>query len=656
MAERERWTSRQAFVLAAVGSAVGLGNVWRFPYVAYANGGGAFFIPYFVALVTAGIPLLILELGLGQMMQSSAPGSLKKANPHGEWVGWFALLVGTVISFYYAVIMAYSWEYLAYSFNFTMPWSTAEATAGKIPEAVFFGEKIRNDFTQASEMWYPVLGVAIGLLLTWGAVFLITCKGVRRVSKVVWVTVPLPWILLVILTIRGLTLEGAGDGIAYYLSPDFDKLKEPSTWLAAYGQVFFSLTLGFGVMIAYASYLPKRSDIANNSFIIGFANCMTSFFAGFAVFSVLGFLAFSLKKPVGDVAAAGPGLAFVTYPRAISMMPTWCRPIVAVSFFIMLLTLGIDSLFSLVEGVVTGLRDRWPWMTNQLVAGFMCTMGFLVGLFVFGNRAGIRWLDIFDHWANDYGLVVVGLLQCVVVGYLYDTDRLRDHINDVSEVNLWGWWELCVKLLTPVALVYLIGANFIGELTRANLYGAGAAGDPFNSFLWVAPVAFACLFVIAFALARNWEALVVSVSGAAVFLFLWAYFKLSGADASGGFVSPAILGAVGTALLVGGLVICIRIAMRAPTQAVMAALAAGERLSDLPGEDSLTPVEGLPATSAVDFDIDVERMDDDLIPGVDAPGPAPDAEGQAKPGGGDSSGPDDAPKSADDQKNTEKEE
>ena len=254
--QRDRWSTRTAFIMAAVGSAVGLGNVWRFPYVAYKYGGGAFFIPYFVALLTAGIPLMILEFGLGQKMQASAPSALGKANKHTEWVGWFALLVGTVISCYYAAIMAYAVEYLLYSVKGLfaggqMPWNGIE---GK-----FFTERVRNHSTAAGEMWKPVWHLALALVAVWGAVFWIIYKGVKRVGKVVMWTVPLPVILLLILTIRGLTLPGAGDGILYYLTPDFTKLGDPATWLAAYGQVFFSLSIGFGIMIAYASYRPTRT-------------------------------------------------------------------------------------------------------------------------------------------------------------------------------------------------------------------------------------------------------------------------------------------------------------------------------------------------------------------------------------------------------------
>jgi neurotransmitter:Na+ symporter, NSS family len=537
--QRDRWSTRTAFILAAVGSAVGLGNVWRFPYVAYANGGGAFFIPYFVALLTAGIPLMILEFGLGQKMQAGAPSAMRKANSHTEWVGWLALLVGTVISCYYAVIMAYSIEYLLYSFKgfFTggqMPWSNPqlltgpEAAAGLPPEVKFFTDKVVSGSTAPGEMWQPVWHLALGLIATWVAVFWIVCRGVKRVGKVVMWTVPLPIILLVILAIRGFTLPGAGEGISYYLTPNFEKLGQASTWLAAYGQVFFSLTIGFGVMIAYASYRPRNSDVTNNAFIISLANCATSFFAGFAVFSVLGFLAFSQGGvPVSDVVKGGPGLAFITYPTAISQMGElgwFWPPLMAVAFFVMLLTLGIDSLFSLTEGIVAGLHDRYPWMTRGKVSGVICGFCCLVGVVLFGNRAGLNWLDIFDHWANDYGLAIVGLLQCLIVGYLYKTDDLRDYVNEVSEIKLWGWWELCVRLLAPGVLVYLLASQFITELGRGQLYGA--SGSAFDQYLWCAPAGFALLFVAAFALSKKWTNIKLVFGGILAFIVMFGLFSI----------------------------------------------------------------------------------------------------------------------------------
>ena len=314
-----------------------------------------------MALLTAGIPLLILEVAVGQMKQRSAPESLKKLNKHFEWVGWFALLVGAVIATYYAVIMAWSWNYLWYSVA-GQPWSAG----GEGTEGDFFTNIFLQSTTEPGVMWSLRWQVVAGLALTWGAVFLVIYKGVHRVGKVVLYTVPIPWAIILVLAIRGLTLDGAESGIEYYLRPDWEALKKPATWLAAYGQIFFSLTIGFGVMIAYASYRPRKADVTNSAFITSFANCATSFFAGFAVFSVLGFLAFKNGMPVSDVVKGGGGLAFITYPAAITKMGdlggVW-PPLIGGLFFFALLTLnhfrlcgiyfalnGLFRLFNLLDG------------------------------------------------------------------------------------------------------------------------------------------------------------------------------------------------------------------------------------------------------------------------------------------------------------------
>lgn len=567
MTIRDRWNSRTAFVMAAIGSAVGLGNVWRFPVICYKYGGGAFFIPYFIALLTAGVPLMILEYGIGQMMQGSAPSSLSRINKHTEWVGWFSLLVALVISIYYAIIMAYSVEYLVYAVKGffaggNMAWSGSLSGSKGTFEATFFAETVRRHSSKASEMWQIVWPLVGGLVLTWGAVYFILCRGIHRVGKVVMLTVPLPVIVLAILAVRGLTLPGASAGIVYYLTPNFEALKDPATWLAAYGQIFFSLTLGFGVMIAYASYMPRDSDITNNAFITSFANCATSFFAGFVVFSVLGFLAYRQGGvEVGKVIAAGPGLVFVTYPTAVSQMGQfgWLwPPLIGVLFFVMLLFLGIDSLFSLIEGITTGLRDRYQFLGQKILTAGICILCLVVGMVFFANRAGIHWLDIFDHWANDYGLVIVGLLQCIIVGYFFKTDILRDYINQVSEIKLWGWWELCIRFITPMVLGYLIFSNLINEVTQPSLYGAG--GTDFDRFLWIAPVSFSVLFLIAFSLARLWNILALACGGLAVFLMTKLLLPVNAP------LATSVFSGLAAAVLFGGLFICLSVARRGKRQ------------------------------------------------------------------------------------------
>ena len=538
---RDRWDSRTAFIMAAIGSAVGLGNVWRFPYTAYQNGGGAFFIPYIVALVTTGIPLMILEMGIGQMMQGSAPTAMRRVNKTFEWVGWFALGTASMISFYYAAIMAWSWQFLVesirYAFADALPWSE---DAG-----AYFTQHVLNQATEGAEAWQLQWPLVAGLAATWLAVFLIIHKGVHRVGRVVLITVPLPVLLLIILAIRGLTLEGATEGIEYYLRPDFSRLTDPKVWLAAYGQIFFSLTLGFGVMIAYGSYNRRRGDIANNAFITSLANCATSFFAGFAVFSVLGYLAFSEGKPVGEVVSAGSGLAFITYPTAISKLRElgdFWPPFVAILFFVTLLSLGIDSLFSLVEAAVAGLHDRFGRLTRNTVTIGMCVGGFVVGL-LFVTRGGVAWLDVFDRWCNDYGLALVGLMECLAIGYFFRTARFREYVNSVSEVHLGGWWELCIRLITPLVLTVLLGHQI---LTRE------LAGGESDWRQTTARIFFFGLLVVAFALGRRKRLIAIVAAGAAAY-FLFACWL--GTEAS-------LTGALAVMILFGGLGICIGIAAR----------------------------------------------------------------------------------------------
>jgi NSS family neurotransmitter:Na+ symporter len=451
MPHRDRWASRPAFIMAAIGSAIGLGNLWRFPMVAYENGGGAFLIPYIVALITAGIPLMILEYALGQHFQKSSPGSLGQVKKPFAMIGWWALGVGAVISFYYAVIMGWAWDYLV--FSFAQPWAGGSENA-----AEFFAHVLRRTSGpgEIGVISWPVL---LGLVVTWGCIYWIIKKGVLRVGKVVMITVPLPALLVLFILIRGLTLPGAAEGLRYYLTPHFAALLSGKTWLQAYAQVFFSLSLGFGILTAYASYMPKRSDVSNNAFITSFANAGFSYFAGFAVFSVLGYLAQAQGVPIDEVVEGGPGLAFVVYPTAISLMPG--APFIAAAFFLTLLTLGIDSAFSIVEGVVAGLRDKWHISQNGAAGGF-CLFGLLVGL-IFTTGAGLYWLDIVDHWMNNYGLVVVGFLECIAIGWFYGTKKLREYINEVSDFQIGWWWDLFIKWITPLVLGWALVANVVEE-------------------------------------------------------------------------------------------------------------------------------------------------------------------------------------------------
>lgn len=445
---REKWASRTSFIMAAVGSAIGLGNVWRFPYICYENGGGAFLIPYFFALFTCGLPLLMVEFALGKRTVGGAPQAFEKIIPFMTWAGWFASLVAFTIVTYYCAVMAWSWDYM---------WFALKLAWGNDAEN-FFMTTFLNLTSGPGELGGIQSYVLIGLILTWIVMLAILWKGIGSVGKVVLVTVPLPVLCMVILAIRGMTLPGAMDGVTYYLQPDFHKLADPRVWLAAYGQILFSLSLGSGVLLAYASYLPKDADIANNSFMTGFTNCGFSFFAGLAVFSALGFLAYQTGVPVADVVKSGPHLAFITYPTIISNLPFWA-PFFGVVFFFMLLTLGIDSAFSMVEGLATSLKDATGFKHSK-IALWLCVIGFIIGI-LFITRGGFYWLDIVDKYASDFGLVSVTIIECIIVGWYFGARRFRKEINDTSEIKIGVWWDICVMFVTPLILSYLLISSFI---------------------------------------------------------------------------------------------------------------------------------------------------------------------------------------------------
>ena len=446
---RDRWPSRTIFVYAAIGSAVGLGNVWRYPYLAQQFGGGAFLIPFLIALFVAGIPLLILEFALGQRFQKGAVDSFAAIKTKFSGIGWWALFTAFLVITYYVVVMAWSLIYLLVSPG--VQWS-------EDPEGYFYGNVIQLS-SGVDSLGSVVPAVFIALLFCWLLIFFSVWKGIRSVSKVVMWTVPLPVLLLVILLIRAVTLDGSIDGIIAYIKPDFATLFSSEVWRAAFSQVFFSLSLAFGVMIAYSSYNKKKSDIAVNAYTIGISDAVIAILAGFVVFATLGFMADQQSSTVADVVTSGPGLAFVTFPQALSLMPF--ATFFSILFFITLLTLAIDSAFSLVEAISTTILDK-SRMKKQTVALLVCSLGFLGGI-VFTTQGGLFLLDIVDHFLTNISLIIIGIAECVIVGWVYGAGKLRKYVNQVSETKIGPFWEIAIKYITPIGLAVLLGFQLKAE-------------------------------------------------------------------------------------------------------------------------------------------------------------------------------------------------
>lgn len=465
MEERSKWGTNLGFLLAAIGSAVGLGNIWRFPYVAYENGGGAFLIPYFVALFTAGIPILMLEFALGHHKEASAPKAFCHIDAKWEWLGWWAVLfVMFGIQLYYIVIIGWCGNYMI--FSLTHAW-------GDDPNAFFFDTFLRAP--EAGELWkvtglrWPIAAaVSIFWVINWFIAYRGVQKGIERAAKIM---MPLLFAITLAIIVWALFLPGAGKGVRHYVTPDFSRITDLKVWIAAYGQIFFSLSLGFGIMIAYSSYLARDANIFKNSLIVGFSNSLYEVCAGFGVFSILGYMATQKGQEIGDVVSSGIGLAFVAYPKAISMLPGGRA--FGFLFFLLLIIAGISSSISIVEAFTSAVLDKFSVSRKKVITG-MCLVGF-VGSLLFTTNVGVLWLDIVDHFLNQYGLITVGILEALVVGWLYRTDQLKAHI--VANLGLSGTrhkifdyivlqlWMYCIRFVTPVALGIAIVHSLIRELS-----------------------------------------------------------------------------------------------------------------------------------------------------------------------------------------------
>ena len=533
---RETWNSRTAFLLAAIGSAIGLGNIWRFPYVTYENGGGAFLVAYFICLFMAGIPLLMLEFSIGHKYNQAAPGAFKKVSKRLEWFGWFAVGVGFIIVTYYAIIMSWCVNYTYEAA--TLGWVQEEGRYADVEYAIIpttledmevqtvipdslIGRRFVSPVSDEAGLISPdngdeygtilvayegnlygfstvddantfmgspgdfffndFLGVTdkpwdmgtfkwplfIGFSLAWIWIVASVWKGTKTVSKVVYFTVLIPWGLLLLFVIRGFTLSGAGVGLEFYLTPVWSKLLNAELWLAAISQVFFSLSVGFAIMIAYGSFLPKKTNIAGNAMIIGVADATTAFFGGLAVFSALGHQADKLGVPVSEVVQSGPGLAFVAYPHIITSLPG--ARIFGVLFFLMLLTLAIDSAFSMLEAATASVKDKWKMShrrSNLIVAG----AAFLLGIPMLTGM-GIHILDIADHFMNSYGLTIVVLGEILIIGWGIGAEKQRKYINANSKLQIGQWWNICIRWLIPMSIIWMIYTDIMARHTPYGSFG-----------------------------------------------------------------------------------------------------------------------------------------------------------------------------------------
>jgi NSS family neurotransmitter:Na+ symporter len=451
--QRDQWGSRAGFILAAIGSAVGLGNIWRYPYVAYENGGGAFLVPYFIALATAGIPILILEYSIGNRYRGAGPFSFRAMARRWEWLGWWQVVGSFIIITYYIVIIGWVLSYTFYSIG--TQW-------GSDTEAFFSGQYLgtSDSFWQVGGLQLKVL---LPVLIVWAIVYWLLQRGVSRgIELASRVLIPALVLMIFIVVIRGLTLPGAAQGLNVLLTPDFSRLTDATVWVAAYGQVFFSLSIGFSIMITYSSYLPRRSDLSNSGLIAALSNSGFEFLAALGVFSVLGFLAVQQNAEVTEVVAQGVGLAFVAFPQIINQLPG-LNSLFGLLFFGALLFAGLTSAVSILEACIAGVREKFG-LTRRSAVNWVCGLAFVVSM-LYVTRGGLYYLDTVDHFINSYGVLLSGLVEVLLVAWIArQLVNLQGHINDNSDVRVGSWWIVSLKFITPVLLTVIVAFNLWNEI------------------------------------------------------------------------------------------------------------------------------------------------------------------------------------------------
>ncbi|XP_063699863.1 sodium- and chloride-dependent glycine transporter 2 [Culicoides brevitarsis] len=480
--DREKWTSKAEFILSSLGYCVGMGNVWRFPYLCYRGGGGAFLVPYLSMLFFCGVPLYLLETSLGQFSSLSAMSIFKTMAPALKGCGYAILIVNFIVTMQYNLLIAYPILFLWECFKNAVPWKSCgnswntekcvvvnqenassifalnenltQAEKYKTAADEFFHNQILDisaDPNIVGDLNWPVLVVN---MLSWIVLFLCVIKGVKSVGKVVYISATFPYLILSILFIRGITLPGAWEGIKFYIVPQWDKLLNLEVWADAACQIFFSIGPGWGGIINMASYNKFDNNLKTDSTFLPIVNCGTSIFAGFVVFSVLGYLSDRTGLPIENVATGGPSLAFVMYPEAIALLPY--ANFFAISFFLMLYSLGLDSCFVQIETIITCITDEWPNLRkNKHIVAFVTVFLMAVGSLMFVFQNGMYLIQVIDWYSSPLTIILVCFCEIVMVSYCYGLGNIVRDIEYMLGIRLSIWWKICWKIVNPLVLIFI---------------------------------------------------------------------------------------------------------------------------------------------------------------------------------------------------------
>ena len=448
MADKNEWGSNMSFILAMIGSAVGLGNIWRYPYVLYSNGGGAFYIPYIVAILLMGIPFLILEYGVGYNFKSSFAKAITKINSKWQYLGWLLPVAVFMIMIYYSAILGWDGIYMVLSFF--KGW-------GADPNTYFTANLLQasSSFTGLTN-FIPVIAVA--MLIGWVIVWFISHRdleaGLGKVSKIL---VPALFIIMIIIVGFSLTLPGASIGLAELFDPDWSLLTHFEIWMAAFGQIVFSLSLGMSIAFTYASYTKDDADLVTNTISIALANSLFENFAALGVFSILGYMSLQSGTAVADLVTQGTGLVFIVYPTVFNVLGQWAY-VLGPLFFLTVYLAGLTSILSTIEPLSFSIQNKFGLSRSRTMT-ILIIVGAAISM-VYATSFGGDLLGYVDTFINQIALLLGVILECIIFAWIFKAERLIDFLNSRSKtIKLGSWWLVVVKYILPIfiAIIWIGG-------------------------------------------------------------------------------------------------------------------------------------------------------------------------------------------------------
>lgn len=447
MGERVEWNSNLTFLLAMIGAAVGLGNIWRFPYIFYSNGQGSFLIPYLVAILILGLPFLLLEYSLGAKFNDTVLNTFARVDKKFKLVAWAIMIISFLIVTYYLTIVG--WDFNYFFLSFTKAW-------GSNPD-MFFNVNLLQSTTDLSGITTIIPYIFIAVLVLWAIVWFISHRGINEgIGKFTTVFVPLLFILGIGIAIYDVTLPGASIGLARFLQPDWSLLTSADIWLAAFGQILFTLSIGITVVLSYASHLPKKINLTRNACTVILANCGFELINAVGVFSILGHMSYQTGLSFDQLITSGSGLAFVVFPQVFNILGP-VGTILGILFFFSILIAGITTAISYIEPMVDSFEKTFR-LTRKRAVTIVCVAGFLVSI-IFTTAAGNLLITLFDDFLNNFALMIAIILQCIIFAHIYGTTDLKEVLNRYTWFHVGTWWDAIIKYILPIviAILWVIG-------------------------------------------------------------------------------------------------------------------------------------------------------------------------------------------------------